>query len=175
MQKYPLSSRIIHWLMALVIIFLLSLGIYMTEFLSKEAENRMMIYNLHKSLGVMVLLLVAIRVINRLLKRPPALPTSINKCKRTLSHLAHYMLYALMVLVPLSGYLMSNSYGYPVNFFGIELPFLLQQNFDLAKIFSETHEISAYSLLAVTALHILGALKHRFFDIPENDVLKRMI
>jgi cytochrome b561 len=174
-MKYSLSSRILHWLMAAIIIFLLGLGIYMTEFLSKEASNRMEVYSLHKSLGVMILVLIFVRIINRLIYKAPALPQTMSKIEIILSNLAHLGLYFLMIIVPFSGYLMSNSYGYPVAFFGYELPFLIEKNFDLASIFSKTHEISAYSLLFLVALHLIAVIKHRFFDKAENNVLKRMI
>ncbi len=174
-MKYSLSARILHWSMAIVIIGLLGMGIYMKEFLDKEAPNRMMIYNLHKSFGVLILILILIRFLNRLKNKPPHLPYTLPKYERILAHLAHIALYIFMVIVPLSGYLMSNSFGYPAMFFGYEMPFLIAKNFDHGKVFAEIHEVAAYSLLAVVALHILGVIKHRFFDIPENDVLKRMI
>lgn len=173
-QKYPLSSRIIHWLMALIIIFLLALGIYMTG-LSKEDPSRMEIYSLHKSLGAIALILIFLRILNRLVKPAPKLPETLVKSERILAHLAHIGLYVLMIVVPLSGYLMSNYFGYPVQIFGIQMPTLVQTNFDIGKIFHETHEIAPYILLGLVSLHILGALKHRFFDKPENNVLKRMI
>lgn len=175
MTKYPLSSRIIHWLMAVLILFLLGLGIYMTEFLSKEAPNRLEVYSFHKSLGVIALIFIFIRIINRLLVKAPALPKTMPKHEIILAHLGHFTLYVLMVLVPLSGYLMSNSFGYPVNLFSLELPSLVSTNFELGKVFSETHEVCAYSLLGVIVLHVVAVLKHHFFDKPENDVLKRMI
>lgn len=174
-MKYPLTSRILHWLMAAIILFLLGLGIYMTDFMSKEAPNRMEIYNLHKSLGALVLVLIAIRILNRLTFKAPAFPDSLPKIEKIAAHLAHFALYFLMIAMPLSGFLMSNSFGYPVNFFGIELPMLMEKNLELAPLIHESHTIFGYSLIAVIALHVLGVIKHRFFDIPENDVLKRMI
>ncbi len=174
-MKYAKSSRILHWSIAVIIIGLLGIGIYMADFLDKEAPNRMQIYNLHKSFGVLVLMLVAIRIVNRFCNKPPHLPYTMPKYERILAHFAHALLYILMIIVPLSGYLMSNSFGYPAMFFGYEMPFLIEKNFDLGKIFAEIHEITAYALLGIVTLHILGALKHRFFDIKENDVLKRMI
>lgn len=175
MQKYSLPSRILHWLMAFLIISLLGLGIYMADFLSKEAANRMEIYNLHKSLGVIALALIIVRIVNRFINPAPKLPQTIKKQERIIAHIGHIALYILMLIVPLSGYLMSNSYGYPVKLFSINMPHLIQTNYDLGKIFSQTHELGAYALLFLVSLHILGALKHRFFDKPENDVLKRMI
>jgi cytochrome b561 len=175
MQKYPLSSRVIHWLMAAIILFLLGLGIYMTEFLPKDSENHLQVYELHKSFGALALILVFLRIFNRLVLKAPALPQTMPKIEQILSHLGHFGLYVLMIFVPLSGYLMSNSFGYPVHFFGIELPFLVEKNFDHGKLFAEAHEVLAYGLLGLVVVHVLAVIKHRFFDKPEHDVLKRMI
>ncbi len=174
-MKYHLTSRIIHWLMAVLILFLLGLGIYMTEFLPTDSTNHLEIYNLHKSLGAVALIFIFIRIINRFIHKAPALPTTMPKLEIILSHLGHFGLYILMILTPLSGYLMSNAFGFPVNLFSIELPFLIERNFELAKIFALAHELCAYGLLGLVALHILAVIKHRFFDKPEHDVLKRMI
>jgi cytochrome b561 len=174
-MKYPISSRILHWLMAAIILFLLGLGIYMSEFLSKEAPNRLDIYNLHKSLGALVLGLVFVRIINRFIFKAPALPNSLPKFERIAAHLAHVALYLLMIAVPLSGYLMSNLFGYPVHFFSVNLPNIVEANPDLGMKIHESHGVFAYILLGVIALHVAGVIKHKFFDKPENDVLKRMI
>jgi cytochrome b561 len=174
-MKYPLLSRVLHWLMAAIILFLLGLGIYMVDFLNKEAPNRMDIYNLHKSLGALVLALIIVRIANRLIKKAPALPESMPKVEKILAHLAHVALYLLMIAVPLSGYLMSNLFGYPVGFFGIELPKIAETNFELGKFFHEAHEVLPYVMLGLVALHVLAVVKHRLFDKPEHDILKRMI
>jgi len=174
-SKYPITSRILHWSMSILILFLLGLGIYMSDFLPKDAPNRMEVYGLHKSLGVLALILIFIRIFNRFVCKAPALPKTLQKWEKIAAHFGHIGLYFLMMAVPLSGYLMSNSFGYPVHFFGIEMPFLIEKNFELGKLFSEAHEISAFSLLGLVIIHVLGALKHRFFDKPENDVLKRML
>jgi cytochrome b561 len=174
-MKYSLSSRILHWLMAAIILFLLGLGIYMADFMSKEAPNRLDIYNLHKSFGALVLGLVFIRIVNRLICKAPALPNSLPKIEKIMAHLAHAALYLLMIAVPLSGYLMSNLFGYPVNFFGLILPNIIEANPDLGMKISESHGVFAYILLGFIVLHVAGVIKHKFFDRPENDVLKRMI
>lgn len=174
-MKYPISSRIIHWLMAALIIFLIGLGIYMSQFLSKEAPNRLDIYNLHKSLGALALGAVFIRIINRGIFKSPELPNSLPKIEKIGAKSSHFLLYILMIAVPLSGYLMSNSFGYPVNFFGHNLPNMIEPNEKLSHLFHELHEILPYVMLGVIALHIAGAVKHRFFDKAENDVLKRML
>ncbi len=173
--KYHISSRIIHWLMAIIIFAALALGVYMTDFLPKDATNRFQIYDLHKSIGVMALIFIAIRLVNRFINKAPELPIGLPKIEKLASHLVHIALYLLMIIVPLSGYLMSNSYGFEVHLFSITMPNIIAANPEIGGIFAKTHEIAAYSLIAALALHILGALKHRFFDKPENDVLKRML
>lgn len=173
-MKYHISSRILHALMALIIIGLLGLGIYMADFMPEDAANKFQIYSLHKSFGVMALILVVIRLVNRFINTPPALPEGLPKIEKIAAEAVHYLLYILMFAIPLSGYLMSNAYGFPVHFFSIEMPMLISAQPENGKIFAEAHEILAYSLIAVLGLHIAGALKHRFFDKPENDVLNRM-
>ena len=175
MTKYSLSSRIIHWLMAAIIIPTLGVGIYMKDFLPKDSPNHLEIYSLHKSFGVIALIFIFIRIVNRLLNKPPKLPLSISKLEKILAYFGHFGLYILMILVPLSGYLMSNYFGFPVRLFEISLPNMVETNYELGKIFAETHEICAYFLLALVSIHIFAAIKHRFFDKPENDVLKRII
>ncbi len=97
----------------------------------------------------------------------------LTKFEKIASHAVHMLLYLAMLIVPISGYLMSNSYGYPAVFFGAELPFLVEKNYALGKIFGQVHTCSAFSLLALVAIHILAVLKHRFVD--KNDVLNRMV
>ena len=173
-EKYHLSSRIIHWLMALLILGMLALGIYMANFLPSDAPNKFQIYDLHKSFGVMVLILIFIRIFNRFMRPAPALPQGLPAIEKFASHAVHIALYALMLIVPFSGYLMSNSYGFPVHFFTIQMPNLISAKPELGMYFVKIHKYAAYALIAAIGLHIAGALKHRFFDKPENDVLKRM-
>jgi cytochrome b561 len=163
-----------HWTMALIIIPLLAIGIYMANFLDKEAPNRMMIYGLHKSFGALVLFLIVFRIFVRLSKAVPPLPSSMSVIVQRLSHSVHVLLYLFMILLPLSGYLMSNFFGYPVHMFGIELPMLVEKNPELGQFFHSAHKYLGYGLIAVLLLHIIAVVKHRFFDLPENDVLKRM-
>ncbi len=174
-MKYHITSRIFHWLMSLLIIFMIGFGIYITDFVNNDSENRYFLYDLHKSIGVLILILLIARIANRFYHRPPELPQTIKKIERNLAHIGHIGLYFLMLIVPLSGYLMSNSYGYEVKLFSISMPFLISPNIELAKIFGEIHEISAFTLAGLIAIHVIAVIKHRFLDQKENDVLKRML
>ncbi len=173
--KYTLPARIIHWLMAIIIISLLAIGFYMTNFLDKQSVYRGTIYGLHKSFGALVIFLIIFRIFIRLKNSPPKLPQSINIVIQKLAIFVHYLLYFLMIFMPLSGYLMSNYYGYPVVLFGLPLPNLTEKNPELGHFFGETHEFLAIVFAATLSLHIIGSIKHRFFDKTENNVLKRML
>lgn len=147
----------------------------MTQFLDKESENRMMIYSLHKSFGVVALILLSFRIINKFINKPPTLPQTMRKLEQNASHLGHILLYLLMFLVPISGYIMSNSYGHPVKLFGLELPFLVEKDFNIGSIFSNAHFYFGYGLLIMVLIHIAAVVKHKYFDKKENDVLGRML
>lgn len=173
-QKYPLSMRLMHWIMALLIIFMLALGFYMTN-VGREDPGHLKLYELHKSIGAMILILVFFRITIRLLKPVPPLPDTIDTVTQFLAHLGHLALYVLMILMPLSGYLMSNFFGFHVMLFGIPMPTLVSANFEMGNLFAQIHEILGFAFLAVLGIHIAAVIKHRFFDLPENDILKRMM
>lgn len=173
-QKYNALLRILHWAMGVTIIGLLTLGIYMAD-LDKEDPSRMDLYNLHKSFGALILILVFVRIAVRIFTKTPELPKGLSAFVKKAAKLAHYALYFFMFFIPLSGYIMSNSYGYPVAIFGFELPKLFADNKETGGLAGEAHELLAYALIALLILHVAGALKHRFFDKKENDVLGRMI
>ncbi len=174
MQKYHILSRILHWLMALLVIAALGLGLYMTG-PAKLASYRYELYDLHKSIGILILILVVIRLVVRAVKSTPALPHTIPPAIRILSHITHILLYVLMIMVPLSGYLMSNFGGHLVKFFSIQIPSFVDKNPIFAQGFYNAHTKLAYVLIGFIALHLLGVTKHRFFDVKEHDVLKTMI
>jgi cytochrome b561 len=104
---------------------MIGLGIFMSDFLEKTNLDRTKVYELHKSLGVLVIIFFVYRLINRIIHQPPALPIGLKNYEKTLAKLVHYSLYLLMIIAPLSGYLMSNAYGFEVKFFGITLPNLI--------------------------------------------------
>jgi cytochrome b561 len=174
-NKYHISARIMHWLMALIIISLLVVGFYMANWMDRDSPYRMTVYGLHKSFGVLVLFLIVARIFIRFSKPVPPLPESIPLTTRKISHLVHILLYVLMILMPISGYLMSTYFGYQINFFGVNLPMLVREDMEMGDFFAKTHEVLGFAFAIVLTLHIAGVIKHRFFDFPENDVLKRMI
>lgn len=192
-DRYTKTAVILHWLIAIGILGMFAFGWFMTDLpreapkqtsydlfnlgiytweLAKEQSPRTFYYNLHKSIGVTLLALIAFRVFWRITHKPPAPLASYKAWERKLSTGAHHLLYLLMVLIPLSGLIMSISSKYGVKWFGIKL-FSGLDDKGLREIFYEAHEITGILLLVILVLHIIGALKHKFVD--KDDTMKRMM
>ncbi len=171
--KFNTVMRWLHWLMAFGILGLITLGYVMKE-VKLDRELRAELYALHKSVGVMLLGLVVLRILVRFCSRIPPLPSGISPLDQRLAKTTHGLLYLGMITVPLSGFIMSMAGGHGIVFFGYRLPDMLATDKKLARLAHEVHELLPYVLLGVIALHVAGALKHRFLDAPENDVLPRM-
>lgn len=172
MEKYTLSMRILHWVMALLIITLLSVGFWMVGLPNDNPDKFNVIYPMHKSFGVLALLLIIIRIIQRFRVHIPQLPEQINQLSRTLFKIDLLLLYICMVAQPLSGYLMSTLGGHDVLFFGLKVPSLFAENKDLAKFFWRVHLYNGYGLVIFIVLHLIGNTKHYFVD--KVNLLRRM-
>lgn len=177
MQKYSIPMRVLHWIIAILIFGVLGLGIFMTPYNLDAPEYSDNLYYWHKSFGLLALMLIVVRLIVRLRSNVPPLPDSLPKHEIIASHVVHKLLYVMMFLLPVLGYIQSSTYEYSsgVHFFFFDLPELLPDNKQLFELTNFAHRICGYGLLALISLHVLGALKHRFFDREENDVLKRML
>ncbi len=175
LQKYALIHRLLHWLIALGIIGLVTLGLYMSG-LESGHPDRLELYMLHKSLGVTVLGLAVLRLISRALTYIPAMPNGLMGVEKLLAKTVHALLYVAMFAMPVSGIVMSNAAGYEVKWFGYALPRVTEKAAKLGEFAHESHELGGYILIALISLHVLGALKHRFIDRnKDNDVLSRML
>ena len=170
-QSYTISARVFHWGMAAMILGLLALGAVMTEL--PKGDFRFQLYDWHKQAGVLVLVLVVPRLINRLVQGVPALPAVMPPWEQKAAHLGHLALYALMVLVPFCGVLMSQYGNHPISLLGLPLPMLVEPDKDLHEVFEELHGAVAYALLAVVLGHGAAALRHHF--LLKDDVLRRML
>jgi cytochrome b561 len=164
-MKYPKSMRVFHWAMALLIIAMLPLGLFMEDFPTAIKSDA---YGLHKSIGVVLLILIVFRILNRLnhqvKSQVPAMDNALSKNDKIFAKLGHFVFYILIIIMPLSGYLMSNAAGYPVKLFGIVMPTLIEKSTELQDLFANTHEYIGYAIMAVLALHILAVIKHKIKD-----------
>lgn len=164
-------AKSFHWLSALIVLALLSVGFYMAEL--GASPFKIQLYGLHKSFGLLVLFLVVGRIVWRLANVTPAPLPSHHKWERILSSLIHFLLYVGLIGMPLSGWLMSSAGDFPAMFFGLfDMPDLVDKDRDLFRLMREVHEIFAYALIAAVGLHFAGAVKHHFID--RDETLQRM-
>lgn len=169
-DEYGIIAKAFHWLIAVLIIGLIPVGLFMTGM--ENSPLKFEIYALHKSFGLLVFFLGVGRLVWRFISPPPDHLETHASWERTLAAAAHFWLYVCIIGMPLSGWLMSSAAEFPVPFFGINLPYLIGKDQDLAEFFGEAHEILAYTLLFILALHAAGALKHHIID--KDDTLQRM-
>ncbi|HEX7908049.1 MAG TPA: cytochrome b [Paraburkholderia sp.] len=177
-DKYPLVVRLLHWARAFLIFGQLWMGWTMVRLSDDLPAKFDWYYPTHKEFGILTLLLVLVQLAIRSRTTLPAPPAGHADWEKKCAKAAHYLLYALAIVVPLMGYSMSSTFTQSdgVPFFGVQLPELLPKNDNWFKVFQWLHKTLAYTLLALVALHILGALKHRFWDADRrNDVLRRML
>jgi cytochrome b561 len=169
-QQWGWPSKLLHWLTALLILIQIPLGIYADDLVNSPLKLEL--FGWHKSFGILILMLAIMRLLWRMAGSIPTLPDA-SLAQRRLANLVHSLLYGLMLLLPLSGWLMSSAANRPINWFWlIELPALTGPNKALKEIAEEIHEVSVVLLLVVLAVHIGAALWHHFK--LRDSVLKRM-
>lgn len=174
-QSYGVFAKFLHWGMAIMVIMLVVVGTYMTG-LDKTDPSKMQIMGMHKSFGVIFMQLAIIRIIWSRINNSPKLPEVLATWEKVLSTTITGALYLLMLAIPFSGYAMTNLFGFPVSLFGmIDLPIIFSKNPELGMIAKNAHGLLVYGLLLALFAHIAGALKHRFLDKREADVLPRML
>lgn len=178
---YSLTAIGLHWLIALLIVGNFAGGLLMVDLLNSDnpADKRLgfTIIQLHKSSGLTILTLSLLRLGVRLSAGTPPLPDHLTSTERVLARLTHWGFYAIMILVPLSGWVMvsTSPLGLPTLWFGLfEWPHLpLGMSKETSGAASEAHEIMAFIGAGLFVLHVGGALKHHFLD--RDDVLTRML
>jgi len=180
--RYTAVAITLHWAIAAAIIVLLAAGWWMTDAIHHAGTKAtaFKVYQLHKSLGLSVLVLSFLRLGWRLSHRPPPLPEGMSVLERLLARLTHGLFYALMIGVPLAGWAMvsSSPLGLPTIVFGLfewpHIPLLadLEDKKPLEAVFRAAHQLMAYGLAALLVLHVAAALKHHF--VNRDSVLTRM-
>lgn len=174
--RYHPVSMALHWILALALASIFAVGLYMADL--PFSPQRLKLYNWHKWAGVFILLLSAVRLATRLIKRPPELPAAVAEAmpawQTRAYHATHGMLYGLFFAVPLLGWAYSSAAGFPIVLLGLlPLPDFVSPSKALAEAIKPWHAFSAYALAGVAALHVAAALKHHFVD--RDGLLQRML
>ncbi len=170
--RYGIFAILLHWTSAALIIAMLAIGIYMTGM--EDGDDKWRLYDLHKSIGCLFVMLLLARIAWKRFNITPPLPDNLKAYEQILAHITHILLYVMMIIIPITGYIDSSAGGYHLSFFGLfDVPMLIEKNKTLADITVLIHAYTAYALIIVIFLHIGAALKHHF--ILKDDILLRML
>ena len=171
-QGYTLTARVLHWLTAVIVIGLIPAGIYMVD--APAGPTQDLVFNLHRSFGFLLLLIVIVRLFYRLGHRPPPLPAEMPAFQRDIAHTVHWTLYALLIAQPIIGWIGTSAYRAPITVFWL---FELPPIWPVDRAFSESlfvvHRLLGFAIGGLALLHIAAALHHHF--IHRDSVLMRMV
>lgn len=157
-ERFSAPSRLLHWLMAVLVVAMLFIGVGMAASVSGRYS---LLLSIHRPLGIAILVLVAIRFINRLINKPPPLPATLPAVQRLAAKASHFALYALMFALPLVGWSMLSAGGDPIVLYGPwELPPILPQDAILYAGLRQLHTVLACLLFATFLAHVAAALFH---------------
>ena len=190
-NQYTKTAIVLHWLIAIAIFAMFGLGWFMADIPKDQPKamsfdlfnlgvytwnmaTEMTIYfNLHKSVGITILGLVAFRLFWRITHRPPALLDTLTTIEKKIATGGHHLLYLLMFALPITGLVMAinSKFEYGVKWFGISLMNGLD-NKAIRESFVDVHEVVGITMLVVIGIHVLGALKHKFID--KDGTMSRM-
>lgn len=174
--RYGATAIALHWVLGLAILAMLGMGWYMTGL--PFSPQRLKLYNWHKWAGMAVLALSLLRLVWRLVKKPPTLPADLQlampRWQQRVHHGTHHLMYALFFTVPLLGWAYSSAAGFPIVFLGLlPLPDFVPVSPTLADALKPWHGLTAYALTALLVLHVAAALKHQFID--RDGLMARML
>ncbi len=170
MARYTSVARALHWIIAILILGNLFFG-FAHEALPKDWA----VMPVHKSIGLTVLALTMVRIIWRITHRAPPLPLAMPGWEKGAAHATHFVFYAFMLILPLSGWIMSSAGKYPLSwFFLFDVPkFAVAKGDAIVGLSRSTHGLLPWLWVALIILHVGAALRHHF--MLKDDVLRRML
>lgn len=169
--RYGWVAQALHWVILALLVVQVPLGKIAHEL--PVGLERLILMSRHKSVGITILALALVRVAWRWFDRPPP-PPPMPRWQDIAARFNHWALYALLFLIPITGWLMSSAANRPVSWFGlVQLPDFVAPDEGLEEVLEEAHELLVNVLLALVLLHVAAALKHQFID--RDGLLLRML
>ena len=169
---YGGPAKAFHWVIAALLLFQIPLAFYMED--QPLGPDKLGNYATHKSIGLLIFTVTALRLAWRLTHRAPGLPAWMPGWQRIAARTTHVLLYALMFLMPVTGLLRSQAANFPVTVFGwFTVPTIVGVNEEFSQGMHEAHELQGSILLALISAHALAALYHHF--VRRDGVLRSML
>ena len=171
-KRFGIIAQLFHWGIFGLFVYLYYLGLTMQD-VPPSAEKWAM-YGDHKTWGMMVLFIVFLRISWRLMNKLPDDPEGFSKTMSLAAKAGHYGLYLAMIIMPVSGYIMSMAGGYGITMFGTwKVPNIIGVDKPLGELAHDIHFVAADAIYFLVGAHVLAALYHHF--VRKDDVLKRML
>ena len=164
-ERYDKAAIALHWLTAFLVIGMIIIGLYMVT-IPPRVPPREFLFNLHKSFGIVILVLTIARLGWRWKHPPPPWPVDMPVWNKRAAQITHGLLYAALLIQASSGYLASEFGRFGISFFGIELPRWGSDTPDVRAVFLTLHRIGAFSVIALTGLHSAAAIHHAVRSSP---------
>jgi cytochrome b561 len=169
---YSLAARVLHWVTAAIVLTMIPVGFFMAGPLPDDAKNTL--YDLHRSMGALLIPIVIVRLLYRWMNPPPPLPADVPAMQQFAAHTVHWALYAILVVQPFVGWIATSAYRAPVSFFWLfELPPIWPEDRATSELMFMVHGILGLAISALILVHIAGALYHHF--IRKDRILLRMV
>jgi cytochrome b561 len=173
LTRYTSVVQLLHWLTALLMFAVIPVGWHMMM-LARGNPQREIWYTVHKSIGLTILALAILRLGWRWCYPPPALPGTMASVERFAATLSHWLLYAVLIFMPASGYLFSAAGNHPIVWFGlITVPVIVPQNPALASLGQALHLAGQWATYGLIILHVLGTTWH--IVVGRDGVLERIL
>lgn len=169
---YRPAARWLHWIVAAIVLLMIPAGLIMIrDGISRPVQDALFLF--HKNMGVLLVPVILVRILYRLTHKAPPLPPSIPGWQRIAARLSHVMLYLLLVVMPVSGFVRVRAGGFPIELLDrLGVGPWLPKSERVAEVAQSIHAIGAYALIAVLAIHVAAAIQHAL--IRRDGVWSRM-
>lgn len=171
-ESYNRTAIVLHWLIAALVIAQIGLGWWMIDIPKNPVGVRAWWFNLHKSIGITIGLLVIFRILWRLTHPAPALPETLPAWQRAAAKVSHVGLYLCVITMPITGYLGSNFTKYPIKYFGYAIPHWGWDAPALKELMSQIHYATVCVFMALILVHVTAAVRH--LATRDDPIFRRM-
>lgn len=168
--SYGSVAKFFHWLIVVLVLGMLVFGYFLDD-VPKDYQG--VTYNIHKLIGLSILIVIILRALWAMANVKPLLPASLPLWQRSGARIIHLLLYVVLIAMPLAGWIGSSAGGRPPHLGDYKLFFPVDQSKALAEAAFDTHHSLAIIIIVLISLHFLAALYHHF--VRKDDVLRRML
>jgi cytochrome b561 len=173
-MRYTGTARLLHWLTVALVLTAVLIGLFIVWGPEQAEATKLRIYTTHESIGVTILLLTLFRLYWRGTHPPPPLDPTLPRALVLAAHVNHGLLYALLIAMPVAGFLATNAWGFPLTWWWlVPLPDPIGRSEYWAPILSAVHDTMAIVLIPLIVLHASAALWHHL--VRRDNTLRRML